>query len=188
MPSIILINHYPNWLVPVQPVISINTIGYIKKTKLKESVILYIQTFRFFCLKGMSPVVFLFVRIFRISFINKDNGNVIKKTIAILTWEVLLHACFFPKVFSIILFVIIPSKTKVIDSLTYTLQFALVTSEQIYTAFVFAVKTMIDYILLSTELEKVLFSVTFRHTWQRLPLYLNDPTILSRGQSFALAR
>ena len=75
-----------------------------------------------------------------------------------------------------------------IDSLTYTLQFALVTSQQIYITFVFAVKTMMDYILLSTELEQVFLSVTFRHTWQRLPLYLNDPTILFRGQSFALAR
>ena len=38
------------------------------------------------------------------------------------------------------------------------------------------------------ELEKVLLSVTFIHTWQRLPLHLNDEADLSKGNSFALTR
>ena len=92
-----------------------------------------------------------FVRIFRISFINKDNGYVIKKTAVSLAWEVfkyvLLYACFFSKVFPIIIYVIIPWKTKVIDSLTYIWQFTLITSEHIYNVFVIAVKTMINNIL-----------------------------------------
>ena len=54
---------------------------------------------------------------------------------------------FFPKIFPIIMFVIISSKTKVVDTLTYILHFALITSEQIYNAFVIAVKTMINNIL-----------------------------------------
>ena len=61
--------------------------------------------------------------------------------------EVLLHTRFFPKISPIIMFVIIPSKTKVVDSLAYILHFALITSEQIYNAFVIAVKTMINNIL-----------------------------------------
>ena len=103
------------------------------------------------CFKGMLPVVFPFLRIFRIGFINKDNGEVIQKIIVTLPWEVfkyvLLHTWLFPKIFSIIIFVIIPSKTKVIDSLAYILNFALITSEQICNAFVIAVKTMINNIL-----------------------------------------
>ena len=76
----------------------------------------------------------------------------------------------------------VPSKTKFIDSLAYILHFALITSEQIYNAFVIAVKTMINNILfLATEPEKVLLSVKLMHTWQCLPLHLNDPTDLSKG-------
>ena len=51
-----------------------------------------------------------------------------------------------PEVFPIIIFIIITLKTNVIDSLTYILQFALITNEQIYNAFVIAVKTMINSI------------------------------------------
>ena len=85
-----------------------------------------------------------------ISFINKDNGNIVKKTTVTLTKEVvkkvLFHAYFFPKVFPIIIFVIILSKTKIIDTLTYILEFALITSEKINNAFVIVVKTMINWI------------------------------------------
>ena len=112
---------------------------------------LYIQILRCHCFKSMSPVVFPFFRIFSISFIDKDNREVIKKTTVILTWKVfkkvLLHTCFFPEVFPIIVFVIIPSKTKVIDSFTYILHFALITREQIYNVFVIAVKAMNNNIL-----------------------------------------
>ena len=79
--------------------------------------------------------------------------------------------------FPIIIFLIIPSKKKFIDSLACILHFALITSEQIFNAFVIAVKTMIiTYSFLSTELEKILLSVTLMHTWQRLGLHLNDPS------------
>ena len=58
----------------------------------------------------------------------------------------LWHACFCPEAFSITVFVNILMKTKVINSLTYVLQLVLVTSEQVYNAFVIVVKTMINNI------------------------------------------
>ena len=67
----------------------------------------------------------------------------------------MLHTWFFSKVLPIIIFVIVPSNTKVIDSPAYMLHFALITSEQIYNASAIAVKTMINkitYYFLSTEL------------------------------------
>ena len=134
---------------------TINSIGYINKTKLQESIIIYCQILRFHCFKGMSPGVFPFVRIFSISLINKDNGDVIPKATVTFTFPF-----FFPKVFPISIFVIIPSKTKVIHSLVYILHFALITSEQIYNAFVIAVKTMVNNILFFFNSARV---VTFCH-------------------------
>ena len=58
----------------------------------------------------------------------------------------LWHACFCPEAFPITVFVNILMKTKVINSLTYVLQLVLVTSEQVYNAFVIVVKTMINNI------------------------------------------
>ena len=57
-----------------------------------------------------------------------------------------MHASFL-RYFLLLFFLIIPSKTKFIDSFTYILQFALITSEQIYNAFDIAGKTMTDYVL-----------------------------------------
>ena len=81
-------NQYPNWFVLIQAVIAINSIGYISKIKLQESIVLYIQPLRYHCFQDMSPVVFPFVGIFRISLINKDNGDVIQKTIVTPAGEV----------------------------------------------------------------------------------------------------
>ena len=52
----------------------------------------------------------------------------------------IIHALFIPEAFSIIIFAI-----KVIDSLTYILQFALNSSQQMYHAFAIAVKIMTNY-------------------------------------------
>ena len=140
---------------------------------------------RYHCFKGMSPVVLTFVRILRVSFIIEDNGDVIKTTIVTLAWKVLkkvlLHACFFRRIFPIIIFLTILSELKVINSLTYVLQFGLIRNEQIYNAFIIAVTTMITNIFMWTEAEKVMLSLKFIHSWKRLPLHLNYPTDLSRG-------
>ena len=55
-----------------------------------------------------------------------------------------MHASFL-RYFLLLFFLIIPSKTKFIDSFTYILQFALITSEQIYNAFDIAGKTIFNW-------------------------------------------
>lgn len=43
LPIIILINHYPDWLILIQVVMSVNSMGYIKK-KQKSTFIVLFQT------------------------------------------------------------------------------------------------------------------------------------------------
>ena len=66
---------------------------------------------------------------------------------------------------------------KVIDSLTYIWQFALIASEQIYNAFVITVKTMINYIL--SLVNWTIEDITFCH----IHAYLKTLTITFNNPS-----
>ena len=81
----------------------------------------------------------------------------------------MLHACFFLKPFSIIIFVNIPSKTKVIDRDTYISQFTLIKNEQIHNAFFIAVKTMINNVLFLVNSAKE--GITFCHIHAYLTMF-----------------
>ena len=75
----------------------------------------------------------------------------------------IIHALFIPEVFSIIIFVI-----KVIDSLTYILQFALISSQQMYNTFTIAVKIMTSYKLFLVNCARE--DVTFCHSHAHLTM------------------
>ena len=133
-----------------------------QQTKLQEPKILHIQTLRCYCPQLMSPVALPFVRIVRVSFIYKDNKNIINKT----TWPLLekcsnkcccIRLCSVAGMLSYGNFYYYLCYYS-IDSRTYIWQFAFIASKQIYNAFTIAVKTMITLFLLTVSWRETLIS------------------------------
>ena len=98
-------------------------INSVKKKKIKQgplNTICYIQAMRCVGLWEISPVLFSLMWVWRVCFVNKCYWDHIKKIIItrqIVIIQMFLHAIFITWVFSTVIFIIIPSVTKVSNSL-----------------------------------------------------------------------